>query len=138
MLASLTHPHIAAIYGLEEFEGKQLLVLELAVPTVSGDFGRNLVDEGVSYVAYLAAFANIGVLWMGHHTVFTRIAAVDSGLLWRNLVLLLTVSVVPFPTAVLAEYIATQEEHHRRRTFSEELKLFVERYELEWHADENR
>jgi uncharacterized membrane protein len=39
---------------------------------------------------------------MGHHTVFTRIAAVDSGLLWRNLVLLLTVSVVPFPTAVIA------------------------------------
>jgi len=79
-----------------------LLVLELAVPTVSGDFGRNLLDEGVSYVAYLAAFANIGVLWMGHHTIFTRIAAVDSGLLWRNLVLLLTVSVVPFPTAVIA------------------------------------
>ena len=39
---------------------------------------------------------------MGHHTVFTRIVAVDSGLLWRNLVLLLTVSVVPFPTAVIA------------------------------------
>ena len=38
----------------------------------------------------------------------------------------------------VAESIATQEEHHRRRTFSEELKLFVERYELEWHADENR
>jgi uncharacterized membrane protein len=79
-----------------------LLVLELAVPAVGGDFGRDLVAEGVTYVAYLAAFANIGVLWMGHHTVFTRIAAVDSGLLWRNLVLLLTVSVVPFPTAVIA------------------------------------
>ena len=79
-----------------------LLVLELAVPAVSGDFGRDLLDEGVTYVAYLAAFGTIGVLWMGHHTVFTRIAAVDSGLLWRNLVLLLTVSVVPFPTAVIA------------------------------------
>jgi uncharacterized membrane protein len=79
-----------------------LLVLELAIPTVRGDFGASLVGEAVSYVAYLAAFANIGVLWMGHHTVFTRIAAVDSGLLWRNLVLLLTVSVVPFPTAVIA------------------------------------
>jgi len=78
-----------------------LLVLELAVPTVAGQFGTDLLDEGVSYLAYLAAFATIGVLWMGHHTVFTRIAAVDSGLLWRNLVLLLTVSVVPFPTAVI-------------------------------------
>jgi uncharacterized membrane protein len=79
-----------------------LLVLELAVPTVAGRFAEDLVGEAVSYVAYLAAFGTIGVLWMGHHTIFTRIAAVDSGLLWRNLVLLLTVSVVPFPTAVIA------------------------------------
>jgi uncharacterized membrane protein len=79
-----------------------LLVLELAVPATSGEFGKELADEWVSYVAYLAAFANIGVLWMGHHTAFSRILAVDAGLLWRNLVLLLTVSVVPFPTAVIA------------------------------------
>ena len=79
-----------------------LLVLELAIPAVSGQFATELVDEWVSYVAYLAAFANIGVLWMGHHTAFSRIRAVDAGLMWRNLVLLLTVSVVPFPTAVIA------------------------------------
>ena len=79
-----------------------LLVLELAIPATSGEFTKDLRDEWVSYVAYLAAFANIGVLWMGHHTVFTRIRAVDAGVLWRNLVLLLTVSVVPFPTAVIA------------------------------------
>jgi uncharacterized membrane protein len=79
-----------------------LLVLELAIPATSGEFAKDLRDEWVSYVSYLAAFANIGVLWMGHHTVFTRIRAVDAGVLWRNLVLLLTVSVVPFPTAVIA------------------------------------
>jgi len=79
-----------------------LLVLELAIPATSGHFAEDLRDEWVSYVAYLAAFANIGVLWLGHHTVFTRIKAVDTGVLWRNLVLLLTVSVVPFPTAVIA------------------------------------
>jgi uncharacterized membrane protein len=79
-----------------------LLVLELAIPAASGRIGADLLDEWVSYVAYLAAFASIGVLWMGHHTAFTRIRAVDAGLLWRNLVLLLTVSVVPFPTAVIA------------------------------------
>jgi len=79
-----------------------LLVLELAIPATSGHFAEDLRDEWVSYVAYLAAFANIGVLWLGHHTVFTRIRAVDTGVLWRNLVLLLTVSVVPFPTAVIA------------------------------------
>lgn len=79
-----------------------LLVLELAVPAMRGEFANRLLDEWPSYLAYLAAFATIGVLWMGHHTVFSLITGVDAGLLWRNLVLLLTVSVVPFPTAVIA------------------------------------
>jgi uncharacterized membrane protein len=79
-----------------------LLVLELAIPAVRGGFASDLASEWFSYVAYLAGFGSIGVLWMGHHTVFSRIRAVDAGLLWRNLVLLLTVSVVPFPTAVIA------------------------------------
>ena len=79
-----------------------LLVLELAIPALQGEFQTQLVEEWVSYIAYLAAFATIGVLWMGHHTIFSRIRAVDPGLMWRNLVLLLTVSLVPFPTAVIA------------------------------------
>lgn len=37
----------------------------------------------------------------------------------------------------VANYIANQEEHHRKKSFSEELALFVKRYELKWH-DENR
>ena len=79
-----------------------LLVLELAIPAVRGQFGSDLTGEWVSYVAYLAAFGSIGVIWMGHHTVFSRVRAIDAGLLWRNLALLLTVSIVPFPTAVIA------------------------------------
>jgi uncharacterized membrane protein len=79
-----------------------LLVLELAVPAVRGEFRADLANEWVTYVAYLAAFATIGVVWMGHHTVFTLVSGIDAGVLWRNLVLLLTVSVVPFPTAVIA------------------------------------
>jgi hypothetical protein len=38
----------------------------------------------------------------------------------------------------VGNYIANQEEHHRHRTFSEELKLFVEKYGLQWHEEENR
>jgi uncharacterized membrane protein len=79
-----------------------LLVLELAIPAIRGGFASALVEERVSYLAYLAAFGSIGVLWMGHHTAFSRIRGIDAGLLWRNLILLLTVSVVPFPTAVIA------------------------------------
>ena len=95
-----------------------LLVLELAIPVVRGEFLKQLVDEWVSYIAYLAAFWTIGVLWMGHHTVFGRIRAIDPGLLWRNLVLLLTVSVVPFPTAVIASAFRVGTNGTRRRPWS--------------------
>ncbi|MGD0744227.1 MAG: IS200/IS605 family transposase [Verrucomicrobiota bacterium] len=37
--------------------------------------------------------------------------------------------------AEVAHYIANQEVHHRRRDFTEELELFVERYGLKWHKD---
>jgi putative transposase len=35
-------------------------------------------------------------------------------------------------------YIAHQEEHHRKKTFTDELKQFVGRYGLIWHEEENR
>jgi uncharacterized membrane protein len=63
---------------------------------------ENLLRQWPAYAAYLASFAFIGVIWVNHHQLFTRIAAVDAGLLWRNLVLLLVTSVLPFPTAVLS------------------------------------
>jgi putative transposase len=37
--------------------------------------------------------------------------------------------------AEVARYIANQEQHHRKKSFAEELRLFVERYELEWRKD---
>jgi REP element-mobilizing transposase RayT len=37
--------------------------------------------------------------------------------------------------AEVAKYIAEQEEHHRKKSFGEELKLLVERYELKWKED---
>ena len=39
---------------------------------------------------------------------------------------------------LVAAYIANQEEHHRKKTFSEEFELFVKKYGLEWHEDGNR
>ncbi len=38
----------------------------------------------------------------------------------------------------VADYIARQEEHHRKRSFAEEYELFINRYGLEWHDEGNR
>ena len=78
-----------------------LLVLDLRAPTARGHFLHELLHQWPAYVAYFASFAYAGVIWVNHHQLFTRMAAVDVGLLWRNLWLLLATSVLPFPTAVL-------------------------------------
>ena len=38
----------------------------------------------------------------------------------------------------VANYIARQEEHHRKRSFAREYELFVKRYGLQWRDEENR
>jgi uncharacterized membrane protein len=79
-----------------------LLVLDLKAPASRGAVTRDLLAQWPAYVAYLASFGYIGVIWVNHHNLFTRIARVSGSLLWRNLALLLTMSVLPFPTAVVA------------------------------------
>ncbi len=84
-----------------------LLVLELHVPDgddAAGGLGAFLQRQWPSYVAYLASFLVIGVIWINHHAVIRLVRRADHGLLVLNLLLLLTVSVIPFPTALIAGY----------------------------------
>jgi len=81
-----------------------LLVLDLRLPEHRpGELLHALGAIWPSYLAYGAAFASIGVIWLNHHAVFTRIRTVDRGALGINLLLLLLASVMPFPTSVLAD-----------------------------------
>ena len=57
-------------------------------------------------------------MWIEHHRVFRLIKAYDNGLLVRNLLMLLTVSFIPFPTALFSEYPWSQRGlHPLRREF---------------------
>jgi len=84
-----------------------LLVLELKVPVGSAHdhLLADLVDRWPSYAAYVAAFLTIGIIWLNHHTLLTTIGRFDTRLHWLNLFLLFTVATLPFPTALLADYV---------------------------------
>ncbi len=81
-----------------------LLILEIHVPHEE-PLGRALLGLWPSYLAFLASFAMIGVMWMNHHRLFNLIARSDQALLALNLLLMLGVTVVPFTTAVVAAHI---------------------------------
>jgi uncharacterized membrane protein len=83
-----------------------LLVLEIGVPSDSGDrLLRAIVDEWPQYLAYAVSFATIGAGWVGHAAITDYLVAVDAVLLRLNLLFLMIISFLPFPTRLLAEYI---------------------------------
>jgi uncharacterized membrane protein len=89
-----------------------LLVLDLAIPGVRSDVGHKLVEQWPTYVAYLVSFATIGNAWLNHSVITEYLERADAILLRLNLVLLFFVSVLPFPTHMLAEYLSS--EHAER------------------------
>ena len=85
-----------------------LLVIELRPPDISENesLAHALWELWPNYVAYLVSFAVIGVMWLNHHRIFVQVRMVDGGLLALNLNLLLWTALIPFPTAVVADYIS--------------------------------
>jgi uncharacterized membrane protein len=84
-----------------------LLILEIRVPpqTQDGLLRDALRDLWPSYIAFLASFMTIGVMWLNHHRLFSFITKRDDGLIVLNLLLLLGITWLPFPTALLAEHL---------------------------------
>ena len=86
-----------------------LLVLDLKVPPLedvaNGGLAAALLARWPSYVAYLTAFLTIGIIWLNHRTLVDRIARFDARLHWLNLMLLLGVATLPWPTSLVAEYV---------------------------------
>ncbi len=85
-----------------------LLVLDLMLPDWRpGELRQQLAGHWPAYVAYLASYLLIGVVWLSHVSVFDHIKRMDDGLQWCNLAILITTGLLPFPTAVLAQAIGS-------------------------------
>ena len=90
-----------------------LLVLELKVPDVEpGGLSDALTGSWPSYATYVVSFLTIGIIWVNHHAVLDRIRNVNRPLLFMNLVFLMVVAAIPFPTALLGDYL--QAGHDER------------------------
>ena len=64
-----------------------------------------LLHAWPQYFAYVVSFLSIGIMWMNHHTIMAHVARVDRPLLVLNLLLLMGIVAVPFPTALVAEHL---------------------------------
>jgi uncharacterized membrane protein len=80
-----------------------LLVLTIAQPGNYAHLERDLANAWPEFAAYVVSFAIIGIMWLNHHAVFTRLERVDRALIYLNFLLLMTIAFLPYPTGVFGE-----------------------------------
>lgn len=90
-----------------------LLVIEIKVPYHENvariGLLQALIDIWPSYLAFLTSFVTILVIWVHHQRIFAILNKYDHMLFYYNGLLLLFVTFIPFPTALLSEYLLNRE-----------------------------
>ena len=79
-----------------------IMVLELHAPQEEG--WQPLLHLWPVFLAYVLSFAYVAIYWVNHHRLLAHATRVTTRLVWNNLGLLFTLSLVPFATAYLGEH----------------------------------
>ena len=87
-----------------------ILNVDAQIGEQSGALGHRLLEIWPSYIAYAVSFVTIGIIWSNHHTVMGQLGRVDRTFLMLNVLLLLCVAFVPFPTRLIAEHLRNRHD----------------------------
>jgi uncharacterized membrane protein len=112
-----------------------LLVLELKFPPsheLSGSLLDALIARWPSYLAFLTSFLVIGIMWVNHHYMFKNIKRADQPFLFLNLFLLMGITLVPFPTALLADYLQHRDANIAAMVYSGLFFLIAVFFNIMW------
>jgi uncharacterized membrane protein len=84
-----------------------LLVLGITVPAPGSghSLGHELAVKWPEYAAYVTSFLTIGIIWINHHVMIGRLREADHSILILNLLLLMSIGILPFATELMATYL---------------------------------
>lgn len=113
-----------------------LLVLEIRVPPIEeaspAELWQALRDLWPNYLGYVISFFTIGIMWANHHTIFRYIARTDHYLILTNLLFLFFLATIPFPTALMADFLGLPAERVGIIVYSGWFLLTALSYHLLW------
>ena len=87
-----------------------ILNVDAQVGEGSGEIGKRLLEIWPSYIGYAVSFVTIGIIWSNHHTVMGQLGKVDRTFLMLNILLLMCVAFLPFPTRLVAEHLRDRHD----------------------------
>jgi uncharacterized membrane protein len=114
-----------------------LLILDIKVPPIEslpegGGLLTALLNLWPAYLAYVTSFATILIMWVNHHKLFKYITRTDHYFLLLNGLLLMWITIVPFPTALLSEYIQHPDATVAAAVFGGTYLLIAIAFNLLW------
>ncbi len=120
-----------------------LLVLGINVPRIrelgAGGLGSTLIKQWPHYLAFVTSFITILAMWVNHHRIFSFIRSTDHPFLYWNGLLLLFITFMPFPTALLAEYLLHPEAKVAGAVFAGTYVAIAFAFKGMWHhASKNK
>jgi uncharacterized membrane protein len=116
-----------------------LLIIDIKVPHLPPEAAHRelwaaLLGLWPSLLALAMSFASILIMWVNHHGLFGLVQGVDAPFLFANGFLLLLITFVPFPTAVLAEYLDREAANTAAALYCGTYVLINIAYNLLWHT----
>ena len=84
-----------------------LLVLDLKAPAATLPFWQGIVAQWPGYASFLLSFLFIGIMWINHHRLFSHMRRSSDVLMVTNLLLLLGVVWIPYPTELMAQAVVS-------------------------------
>jgi TMEM175 potassium channel family protein len=82
-----------------------LLALDLPRPH-GDDVWHALAHSWESYASFIISFLTIGIIWLNHQALFDRIARADRTLNMLNVLLLMWIAIIPWPTGLVADHLS--------------------------------
>ena len=96
--------------------------------------GTALLGHWPSYLTFVTSFATILIMWLSHHGIFKLIYRADTPFLFANGLLLLLVTIVPFPTSLVAQYLGKPAAPLACAVYAGVFVLINVAYNLLWWA----
>jgi uncharacterized membrane protein len=113
-----------------------LLILGIQVPDLKDFTNNNLFNalKGLwpSYFAFILSFFAVLIMWINHHGFFKYLRTINTPFLFANGFLLLMVTFINFPTAVLAKYVDTPAFNIASAYYCGTMVLVSVAYNLFW------
>jgi uncharacterized membrane protein len=117
-----------------------LLILDVKSPDVPGaKLAAALAHQWPSYAAYVVSFLVIGIIWVNHHHLFRLIERTNHTFLMMNVIFLMTIAALPWPTALVADHLRDSGKTIAAVVYGVNMEAMAIMFNVVWrYASQNR